>query len=169
MYLVSLSISDTLFLTLNYIPQIVYYHKGPLRNSLPSSLFSFIFLFSWCSFGTVTLVSLERFLAICYPIKHHLIKGTRRTNKLICLVWCISFGLTPAYIFITETSSFCVIWPVGSVYAEYPNQFTTFRSTYWTYDPMLFMNFAIFVFLMIFNNILYIKIYFAGKGRNNND
>ena len=84
-------------------------------------------------------------------------------------MWCISFGLTPAYIFDTGTSSFCVIWPDGSVYAEYPNHYTTLGSTYWTYDLLLFMNFAIFLFLMIFNNVLYIKIYLAVKGRNNND
>ena len=39
----------------------------------------------------VTLVSLERYLVICHPIKHHLLKGTKRTVKLICIVFVGSF------------------------------------------------------------------------------
>ena len=91
-YLVNLAISDLLFLMVFYIPQIIEDHESPLeRNQI---LQTFIYVFLGCSCLTVTLVSLERFLAICHPIKHHLIKGTRRTNKFICIVWCISLCLT---------------------------------------------------------------------------
>ena len=48
----------------------------------------------WFSFLTsmwfVTLVSLERYLAICHPMKHRLLKGTKRTIKFCLLgikVW----------------------------------------------------------------------------------
>ena len=40
------------------------------------------FIWSLC---LVTLVSMERYLAICHPIKHHLLKGTRRTFKMIAV------------------------------------------------------------------------------------
>ena len=87
---------------------------------------NYIYMLSVCSFGTVTLVSLERFLAICYPIKHHLIKGTRRTNTLICSVWCISFCYALPTLSFVDTLNICIIWPNDSAFADYRNQFTAY-------------------------------------------
>ena len=44
----------------------------------------FSFIWSLC---LVTLTSMERYLAICRPIKHHLLKGTRRTFKMIAVTF----------------------------------------------------------------------------------
>ena len=147
-YLVNLAISDLLFLIPFYIPRIIDYHTGLLNRSqtiTTSILHTFIYLFMGCSCGTVTLVSLERFLAICYPIKHHLIKGTRRTNIFICLVWCISLCLALLLLVPSE------------------------KIDHGIRNLIEYMHFVLFVFLMIFNNVLYTKIYFAVKTRNNND
>ena len=66
-YLVNLSISDLLFLIMYYIPRIIDYQKSPLRNSLPSIVNASYYFFFSCSVGSITLVSLERFLAIHCP------------------------------------------------------------------------------------------------------
>ena len=167
-YLVNLAVSDLLFLMIYYIPRIVYYYKSPLKNSLPYTVYGFNYFFFCSSLGTVTLVSLERFLAICYPIKHHLIKGTRRTYKLIFSVWCISLCLSSPYLLASGRKSFCVIWPEDIVYADYPNQFVG-NEPNWMFEFILAINFGIFFFLMIFNNILFIKIFFAVRDRQNKD
>ena len=169
-YLVNLAITDLLFLMTNYISQIVYYHQSPLIRNLPTVVRIFVFFFTGCSFGTVTLVSLERFLAICYPIKHHLIKGTRRTNKLICSVWCISLCYALPLLLVSKTSNMCIIWPDGSAYADYPSQYTTSGLIdNWISNLVTFVYYAFYFFLIIFNNVLYFKIYFALRRRNNND
>ena len=142
-YLVNLSISDLLFLMIFYIPRIIEYHGSPLKGNQIVILRAFTYLFLCCSCGTITLVSLERFLAICHPIKHHLIKGTKRTNKFICLVWCISLCLA-------------VLLFISSV-----------QINHWIANLVDSMNFLIFVFLMVFNNVLNTKTYFAVKTRNN--
>ena len=166
-YLVNLSISDLLFLLIFYIPRIVYYHESPLKERLHSAVYALNYFFFCCSVGTITLVSLERYLAICYPIKHHLIKGTRRTYKLICSVWCIAVCLALPYLFVSYASSICIIWPDDSAYADYPNQYIPLGSTHWTYVLILSINFVIFFFLMIFNSVLYLKIYLAVRARQN--
>ena len=170
-YLVNLAISDLLFLITNYTPRIVNYHESrPVRKSLPFIVNTFVFLLFYCSFGTVTLVTLERFLAICYPIKHHLLKGTRRTKKLISSMWCISLSLAllhPSLLFISGSisESICIIWP--DAYADYPNQYTSSEQFRLPSYFILCVNYVLIFFLMILNNVLYFKIYCSLKGRNN--
>ena len=73
------------------------------------------------SFGFVTLASLERYLAICHPIRHHLLKGLKRTFKLICLVLLLALGGLPLIIqFILSYSLTCIVWPNDSKYLNYP-------------------------------------------------
>ena len=52
---------------------------------------TFFFIWSLC---LVTLVSLERYLAICHPIKHHLLKGTHRTFKMIAVTFLFTFTMS---------------------------------------------------------------------------
>ena len=168
-YLVNLSISDLLFLLMYYIPRIVNYHKSPLRNVLLPIFYAFDYYIFCVSVGSITLVSFERFLAICSPIKHHILKGTRRTNRLICSVWCAPFCLAIPYVLFSDTTIICIIWPEDIAYADYPNQWTTSTSTHWTFELMHYMNFVVFFSLLIFNNVLYTKIYFAVRARQNKD
>ena len=168
-YLVNLAISDLLFLIINYIPRMVNYHQSPLKRGIPIIVITLSDLLVVCSLGTVTLVSLERFLAICHPIKHHLIKGTRRTNKLIFSVWCISLFYALPSLFVWKTSNICIIWPDDSAFADYPNQHTYLQNDSWTFDLTQSTYFVLCFFLMVFNSVLYIKIYFALKRRNNTD
>ena len=167
-YLVNLAISDLLFLIVFYIPRIQAYNMSTLISTLTTFLYALTNFFFCCSTGTITLVSLERFLAICYPIKHHLMKERRRTNKLIFSVWCSAVCLSAPYFIITRTTSnICLIWPDDSTYDDYPKQTTTWGSTNWTFELVLSINAVIFFFLMIFNNVLFFKIHLAVKARQN--
>ena len=168
-YLVNLAISDLLFLIINYISRSVNYQESPLKRSIPTIVITISDLLVICSLGTVTLVSIERFLAICYPIKHHMLKGTRRTNKLICLVWCISLCYALPSLFVWKTLNICIIWPDDSAFAAYPNQYTYRQMDSWTFDFIQSTSFVLCFFFMIFNSVVYSKIYFALKVRNNTD
>ncbi|XP_072037022.1 uncharacterized protein [Amphiura filiformis] len=129
------------------IPRIAYYQISPVRTeNVVVSLVSAILLscFITVSFGLVTLVSLERFLAICYPIKHHLMKGTRRTFKLICCAWIMGLTSLTDLIFTDFTTS-CIMWPQNDAYANFPTQIT-----------VLFLDDVVYYFMNIYATITYV-------------
>ncbi len=68
-----------------------------------------LFVFSTTN---ITIVTSERFLAICHPIKHRLIKGSRKTLKLICISFIFSFLCDCSAIPFYPTSliNACVYW-----------------------------------------------------------
>ena len=165
-YLTSLAAADSVFLLIYSVSHIVYYHIDPLRRTLPAAVYAFQFSFFCCSVGTVTLVSLERFLAICYPIKHHLIKGTRRTNKLIGCVWFVSACSSLLVVFLLKDVTYCIIWPSSIFDASYPNQLTTtIESDRWAFQLLLSIWFVFCLCLLVLNIIIYIKIYLAVRKR----
>ena len=49
-----------------------------------------IYLCYYASLWTVTLVSLERYLAICHTFWHRMITNKGRAIRMVCLVWVIS-------------------------------------------------------------------------------
>ena len=136
-YLVNLAVSDMIFLLSVGIHNITIYAASPVRmdrSFLAGTLSTFGCLFpelgqSICFVGStcfVTLVSLERFLAICHPIKHHLMKGSLRTTRLITIAWIISFLTSfttiPVFNYLKET---CITWPADAKFEEYPTKIIT--------------------------------------------
>ena len=61
--------------------------KSRLACSFPTFL---TYLFSLTSEMIITVLSFERYLAICHPIKHRLIKGKKTTLKLNIFPWFIA-------------------------------------------------------------------------------
>ena len=129
-YLVSLAFAD---LSLDCLFAIDY-AASPIGNG--NYIFAMIiYLLSTFAFmsemGFVTLVSLERYLAICYPIKHHVLKGTKRTYRLIVIVLLISVGymcvLIPSYVGVNNIDT-CVSWPDENRLADYPEHFISVLS-----------------------------------------
>ena len=60
----------------------------------------------------VTLVSLERYLAICYPLKHRIMNSKSRTITLVVTTWSIAAVLA-AIVSLgqSELVVICIIWP----------------------------------------------------------
>ena len=95
-YLVNLSCADLIaLLSIGLVDGVIMYHLNtPIRGVVSINVCSGIGFVTTMSFGAslffVTLMSLERFLAICYPIKHHLMKGNHRNVKFILATWIAS-------------------------------------------------------------------------------
>ena len=92
-YLVSLAFADlTNILGLGFL-FVIGYATSPIRNTyniFVAIVYLILTFVYFSSMGFVTLVSLERYLAICYPIKHYVLKGTTRTYRLIGTVLMVS-------------------------------------------------------------------------------
>ncbi|XP_071787065.1 neuromedin-U receptor 2-like [Asterias amurensis] len=129
MYLINMAVADILFLTVavsvklaNYIgspviiDQSTVGHVGSVTTSLLLDLSFFASLF------LVTLVSLEKFYAVCHPLRHRLIGGMKRTTKLIIGVWLlalmVALVLLPTRV---GNQKFFVEWPQDQEFQNFPD------------------------------------------------
>ena len=90
-----------------------------------SFMITVVFSFSFISSsGLITLVSFERYLATCHPLKYHILTAPKRTFKLVGIVFLTGVGLSCSQIpfFLYSFTLWCVIWPSRSKYADYPTQ-----------------------------------------------
>ena len=161
-----MAIADVLLLISSGIPYIVHHHLNYTRAlSLPVVWRALYNLFYICAIETITLVSLERFLAICFPIRHRLIKGSKRTNRVIAISWLfalfvgvISFILCEHF---TSTCAVLIYWPDDNQYSDYPSQI---EISWFNPQFELILDSSICGFnfiLLLFNGFMYIKIYLA--------
>lgn len=93
-YLVHLAIADSMFVFFKTVVNFISYFKSPwapnwaflgpagciIDKVVPSSCY-------YASLLIVTLVTLDRYLAICFPFKHRQIASHGRARKLLMLCW----------------------------------------------------------------------------------
>ena len=72
------------------------------------------------SLGSITLISVERYLAICMPLRHKMMKGRKRTARLIATVWFIGLALGLIYMSGYELQRTCLLWPDEEVFYNLP-------------------------------------------------
>ena len=136
---------------------------------------SFSSLFFMLSTGFVMLASAERYLAICHPLTHHQLKGTRRTAKLIAVVFLMSAATVGLRLPIDLFSKpqICIIWGVGDEFDTYPHQMLIPNTSIWftVYYEIFYWSLCI-IFLLILTSVsyMYTKILATlGKRKRNTD
>ncbi len=102
--------------------------KNPIRFgdiSIVTITTSTISFFSiTCSFFFVSLASLERYLSVCHPVRHHLLKGFKRTLKSVFIALIIGSSLSLAsVVYVLDFTTACVFWPEDLKFLHYPNTF----------------------------------------------
>ncbi|XP_072025062.1 kappa-type opioid receptor-like [Amphiura filiformis] len=127
-YLVNLAVADVAFLSITTIYYIGVLAYTPIKENIPfHGAVSCFFIFAiamicyYTSLGTVILLSVERFFAICYPVKHRHMSNKKRTRKFLVAVWLISIG--PAAFTTLRYSSntkLCIKWPDEDIYESLP-------------------------------------------------
>ena len=75
----------------------------------------------YASMTLITMVSVERFMAICYPVTHRLVGGMQRTKHLVAAtwIWSIVLGAVSAPLY-GAMRKYCVIWPERDRYNSFP-------------------------------------------------
>ena len=127
-YLAHLSCCDIAFILLTagenlydnaYSPIKGYiFYKTPVTCALVTFL-QHVTLFS--SITLVTLVSFERFMAICYPVKHRLFGGMKHTKVVVmgCWLWSSILGVISTPL-VGAVRTYCVLWPDRDLYHSLP-------------------------------------------------
>ncbi len=136
---------------------------SPIRSVDLPIVFNIGTAITWFGFfasvGLVTLVSLERYLAICHPIKHHLIKGTKRTIRLSLIIMPTGLVMTGLIMIQTLLTRLvlCVMWPSDEQFTDYPRQISTAVQMFIL--PRMLSIFTNFIFLIIYLVILLFNCY----------
>ena len=115
---------------------------------------------------------MERFFAICHPLRHHLLKGTKRTIKLICMVFIGSFVFMgtslPMFIGVTVI---CIVWPLNNKFTRgYPQSIELLSVYEISSESAVFrasqtLAVVVIVFALLVNCYLYIRILQALRKR----
>ena len=130
-YLSHLAVADVLFLLVSCGVYTWTYFESPISHNtpLPSSfscgfVFFVIYLCYFASVSIVTMVSVERYYAICSPIKHRTISSKSRTLKILAGLWftasVLAAGSTPRF---GRLKMGCLIWPQGDEFLNMPTHF----------------------------------------------
>ena len=149
---------------------------NPIRNG-DIFIVKIICLFlTWFCFHSslffVTLVSMERYLAIFHPIKHHLLSGTKQTIKLIGIVFFVRFIATSAVLApFVDPILLCFVWPLDEPFTSSYSRFTKMLQVdEFTSDSVIFkiaqtIVIACVLFVSLTNIYLYIRILQAFRKR----
>ena len=134
MYLFSVAISDMLFLSTacglyiwnNAVSPVV---RTEIYNSALGCwiTYTLVFLFYYASLQMVTLVSFERYYAICLPMKHLSFTGKQRTKKQIMVCWVLALALAVLSAFKwgdLKRFTLCVRSIAGEVKIDPPRYYT---------------------------------------------
>ena len=118
-YLCNLAVADIMFLCFGVGDKLgrllaspVYNDQYGLQAGGCILLNFFIQLSFYASLFLVTLVTMEKYYAVCHPVVHRLITGRVRTVKTVTVAWILAVifavCLIPAYIVYVPK---CMLWP----------------------------------------------------------
>ena len=120
-----------------------------------------IFLWYFLSIGLMTVITVERYYAVCKPMIYHMkVVLKSRTIKILAALWVSSIALSlltiPRF---ARPTRYCFIWPDTDDYDDFPAQAlccqTLNRFSTAFVDSLALIT---FIFPLIANSVLYVKI-----------
>ncbi|XP_072049741.1 growth hormone secretagogue receptor type 1-like [Amphiura filiformis] len=167
-YLANLAIVDLLYVTLTAVRSCLQY---ALSNGLKGSEifrtntqcligYGSEYATFYASLSLVTLVTFERFLAICYPLKHRAVNTKKRTVTLVVISWVIAVGIAvPVAPAAGRISKICLLWPSTERWQKYPAMaYTCYYVTPGFINIRDLALFIPFVIVLVINTVLYSQI-----------
>ena len=165
-FLCSLAVIDISFLIVLVVNYAVIYSKTELKHDFPypSSFECWIVFFVtytlyYGAMFNITLVTLERYLAICRPLKS-------RVNRIRNIKIFVATGVTAALASgglqtfnRSNMHVYCLTWPDSNEYNKYPNIFKTCGPVSRNWDIIIAI-YIYFVFIVLFglNLTAYVKM-----------
>ena len=141
-YLANLAFADVLFLSVSIGQMVSQYVYSPIRrdwlrsgSSIGCCMLNFVVYHTYfASIFLVTLIAIERFYAVCWPLKHRPITGKRRSLKLTAGTWAIAAVFAGLYLFrLAVFQLVCLRWPDKEEYWHLPEVMGTCTPLYaWT-------------------------------------
>ncbi|KAJ8045566.1 Growth hormone secretagogue receptor type 1 [Holothuria leucospilota] len=123
-YLINLAIADSCYITFGILDKMAGIRSSPVLLDMHAlgvtwciTVFPFVRMCAFASLFLVTLVTFDKYYAICKPLQHHLrtSPGRSHTKYVILLAWFFAFCI--AVFTIPNSSrivSVCVLYPTQS-------------------------------------------------------
>ena len=170
-YLSNLAIADILLLLVAIGEKITRYVLSPYAyDEAILGYFGCIVIPVWkyCGYYAsmlfVSLVTLERYFAVCRPLDRFITNTNRRSLQVIFLAWAISFVLGCTQIPSTcNMITYCVLWSLDDLQAQ-PNLPQSIGYCHpvnkleWLEDMVILVEATVFFCSLICNVVLYVKI-----------
>ena len=161
-YLQNLAVADLIFIAIPTTLSLCHFFSPSLFES--SFCLSFYFVSSslhFVSIGMITLVAIERYLAIRKPIQHRSLTSKKRTRTLVIGVWIGSLILgslaAPLY---GKSETFCVRSPD---FDKYANFLTIRRTCIPIGEDLVWVILPSFILLSVFATGFLANIFAYGK------
>ena len=127
-YLINLAAADLMLLALETLDQSWHYinfkyvESTPFQTNFGCAMFSFaIHVSALSSIMLITLVSFDRFFAVCYPIQYRITKNKKQACSLALLTWIISVVLSLFRSLASGSLRYeCILWPFREKYRYFP-------------------------------------------------
>ena len=161
-FMCNLAVTDIIFLVMAEIWAVLDYKFSKIVLDYPVyfdvscyALVMSVYIPYFVSLGFVTLISMERYLAICMPIRHHMMKGRNRSARMIGAVWAIGFILAILYTSGHTLIKTCFLWPHREPFSDLP----IVIGLCWPYTLQVqIMSISLFLLCLIMNTAISGKI-----------
>ena len=123
-----------------------------------------VFLFYFASVFIVILVTFERYLAICHPLAHRLVKGKSFTARMTAGAWLMSLIMACFILDVHETRKICIDWPDSSDYDGVSSYFITCNfetKCSWCWQALATTDFTQFAIAVIISIFMYGRIIYT--------
>ena len=169
--LCNLAISDSLLLTVTSVKYIVSYFNAPISYGSSHlsefgcalSLYPTYFFYHTSTF-LVTLVTFERYFAICHPVKHLAMKGKRLSEKLVFASWFVSSVMASFCLVRHRVEYICVEWLEDGNYSNLAAKFpdcTVPEGWYWAWHAIDLVDFTQFCFTVVASIYMYCRLIYS--------
>ena len=168
-YLSNLAVSDAMFLSnaafqyiWTYFAQPIDFSSSPFPKGYMCALNGLVLYF--CYFASVfliILVTFERYLAICHPLTHRLVKGKSWTARMTAIAWLISLVMACFCLDVHETEKICIDWPDSDQYNGMASHFIACKfntNCSWCYQTLAILDFSQFALAIIVSIFMYWRI-----------
>ena len=154
-------ILETFFRSWRYIASVVVWHH-PFHTNFGCRMYHFATnLLSSASIFLITLVTFDRYFAICHPIKYRNLQHKHRVSfVLVVLVWIITLILSfPSIPSFGKLIHICIKWPAQNMYVNFPNVARRCTPTHQIFREIAnAMYSSPFIVSMIINTITNIRV-----------
>ena len=169
-YLSNLAVSDaTLLINAGfkyiwaYVTQPIDFSSSPFPKGYLCALNGLVlYVCYFASVFLVILVTFERFLAICHPLTHKLVKGKSWTARTTAGAWFMALVMACFYMDANETEKICIDWSDSGDFNGMSSQIIACKvfntKCSWCRQTLFVVDFCQFTLAVIISTFMYGRI-----------